>query len=295
MNEPAQTMPWDVHLRDDVDRAITKSLGLIEHPGLKEMLEHATSGGKRIRPLLTIFSCAAVGGRSEDAVPAAAALELLHASSLVHDDIMDNAVLRRGKPAVHLKHGTPRAILAGDALIALAYRLIGEARTLDPLGTLATFSNCFIALCEGQCADIESHEGLVTDPSQHRWMVERKTARLAEACTRIGAMAGTRDTHMIDALGRFGLHLGLAYQATDDLLDATGDETVTGKSTGRDSENGRLTYLTMAYPETDRIMATRSIIADHTAQALRALLELPRSDARDRLQNIAFALLDRDS
>ena len=108
-------------------------------------------------------------------------------------------------------------------------------------------------------------------------------------------MAGTRDVHMIDALGRFGLHLGLAYQATDDLLDVAGDETVTGKSTGRDAVNGRVTYLTMAYPETDRIMATRSIIADHTAQALRALLELPRSDARDRLQNIAYALLDRNA
>ena len=187
MNEPAQTMSWNDRLRDDVDRIITESLGRIEQPALKEMLEHATSGGKRIRPLLTILSCAAVGGNGEDALPAAAALELLHASSLVHDDIMDNALLRRGKPAVHLKHGVPRAILAGDTLIALAYRLLGEARTLDPVGTLATFSNCFIALCEGQCADIESHEGLVTDPSQHRWMVERKTARLAEACTRIGA------------------------------------------------------------------------------------------------------------
>jgi len=295
MHDQALTLNYEDRLRSDIDRTIAGALEHIEHPALKDMLEQATSGGKRIRPLLTMLSCAAVGGRVEDALPAATALELLHVSSLIHDDIMDNALLRRGAPAVHVKHGVPKAILAGDALIALAYRVLGGSRSLNPGGTLSAFSSCFLALCAGQCADIESHDAVLSDVSHHYWMVERKTARLAEACTKIGAMAGTTDDSMIDALGRFGLHLGLAYQATDDLLDAVGDEATTGKSVGRDSENGRVTYLTLAYPHTDRIAATRSTVAHHTDEALRALLELPRTEARDRLQGIAQDLLGRNS
>lgn len=295
MNDAARTLTWEERIRSDVDRTIARALGHLEGASLRGVLEHATTGGKRIRPMLTVLACAAAGGRDEDALPAAAALELLHASSLVHDDIMDDAQLRRGAPAIHVAHGIPKAILAGDALVALAYRVLSEGPSLAPAETLSVFSNCFLSLCEGQCADIDTKESMLYDPSGHHWIVERKTARLAEACMRIGALAATTDRRLIDAAARFGLHLGFAYQATDDLLDAIGNEAVMGKSTGRDAQNGRQTYLTLAYPDTDRIAATRTIIEHHTVQALAALDELPGSEARSRLHILARILLDRNA
>lgn len=295
MNDPAFVLQGEHRLRSDVDWEIAKALGQVAAPALREVLLESTAGGKRIRPLLTVLACAAAGGRTQDALPAAVALELLHASSLVHDDIMDNADLRRGAPAIHRKYGIPMAILAGDALIAAAYRVLLNSPS-DRLGEiLSTFSNCFLALCEGQSADIDAPGDIVADPSHHRWMVERKTARLVEACTRIGALAGSGDRHVVDALGRYGFQLGLAYQAVDDVLDATGDEATTGKTVGLDARNGRRTYLTLAYPSADVHAEARLIITHHTAEARSALEELQPSEARDQLENLALELLRRRS
>ncbi|MCC6396815.1 MAG: polyprenyl synthetase family protein [Bacteroidetes bacterium] len=295
MHDPALVLDWEHRLRSDVDWEIATALGQVAAPALREAMLDSTVGGKRIRPLLTILACVAAGGRIQDALPAAAALELLHASSLVHDDIMDNADLRRGAPAIHKKYGVAMGILAGDALIAAAYRVLQNSppERMGPI--LSTFSNCFLALCEGQSADIETPGDVTAESSQHRWMVERKTARLVEACTRIGALAGSGDRHVVDALGRYGFQLGLAYQAVDDVLDATGDEATTGKSVGLDARNGRRTYLTLAYPSADVHAEARLIITHHTAEAMSALDALQPSEARDRLANIALALLRRRS
>jgi len=295
MNSPIHGEQWDAHLRQSVGQTIAAVIDQIETPALREIIERLTAGGKRIRPLLTILACAAAGGREESALPAAAALELLHASSLVHDDIMDNAVLRRGMPAVHVMHGMPMAILVGDALIALSYRTLQMTKTGSTAEILSTFSTCFLQLCEGQCADIRptTKEGVSHDPSHHRWMVERKTARLLEACMRIGALVATDDRHVVDALGNFGLHLGLAYQAMDDLLDATGDESGTGKSVGMDVQNGRQTFLALAPRTSNRLTATRGIVMQHTDEALTALGAIHPSVARDRLRDLARLLLAR--
>jgi geranylgeranyl pyrophosphate synthase len=295
MNDPALALDWEHRLREDVDRTISDALGLVETHTLREILQSSTSGGKRIRPLLTVLACVAAGGRGDDALPAAAALELLHASSLVHDDIMDSASLRRGMPAVHTKYGIPMAILAGDALIALAYRMLTTTKSDSTGEILSIFSTSFLDLCEGQCADISFPVGSLGDSSQHALMVERKTARLAEACLKIGALIGTTDRNIVDSLGAYGLHLGFAYQAMDDLLDAVGDESVTGKSTGRDAYNGRATYLTLAYPTLDRFYATRSVVAHHTKQALDSLEALPPSAATDRLAGLVQELRNRVS
>jgi geranylgeranyl pyrophosphate synthase len=295
MNTPALALEWDHQLQSDMDRTIAEALGYVESPALREILVQSTVGGKRVRPLLTVLACAAAGGREQDALPAAAALEILHASSLVHDDIMDRSELRRGAPTVHAKHGTPMAVLAGDALIAVAYRALQNLQTKSLSEIILTFSSCFLALCEGQCADIECPDGTLNDPTQHKWMVERKTARLVEACTRIGALVATADRRVVDVLGKYGLHLGLAYQAMDDLLDATADEAVLGKSVGTDARNGRHTYLTLVYPAADLHSAAQSVVAHHTAEALSALDELPPSEARDRLRDLAHVLLERRS
>jgi geranylgeranyl pyrophosphate synthase len=295
MNDPALALDWELRLRSDVDRTISDALGYVGTRTLREILQNSTSGGKRIRPLLTVLACAAAGGLEDDALPAAASLELLHASSLVHDDIMDDADLRRGMTAVHKQHGVPMAILAGDALIALAYRVLITTKSKASAEILSIFSSCFLDLCEGQCADISFPASTMGESSEHVWMVERKTARLAEACMKIGALVGTTDRSIVDSLGTYGLHLGFAYQAMDDLLDAVGDEAVTGKSTGRDAHNGRETYLTLAYPTLDRFHATRSVIALHTHQALAALDKLSPSEARERLADLARTLRDRVS
>jgi len=293
MNDAALVLNWEDRLRRDVDRTITDAIDRLEAPTLRHIIGRSTAGGKRVRPLLAVLACMAAGGREAEALPAAAALELLHASSLIHDDIMDNADMRRGAPAVHKKHGIPVAILAGDALIALAFRILQSTRSRSLPEILATFSTSFLRLCEGQWADIQCSEEMLNDPSQHRWMVERKTATLLEACMRIGALIATDERRVIDALGNYGLHLGLAYQAMDDLLDATGDESGTGKSVGLDVQNGRHTYLTLAYPSTDVVANARTIVAHHTAEALSALGHLPETEARDRLGSLARTLLDR--
>lgn len=295
MNDPAHVLDWEHRVRNDIDRTIAEAVGRLDAPRLRDILEQSTAGGKRIRPLLAVLACTAAGGTEHDALPAAAALELLHASSLVHDDIMDNAELRRGAPAVHKKHGISTAILAGDALIAIAYRVLQHTRSDSFKDILGIFSTCFLQMCEGQCADLECSERMLNDSAHHGWMVERKTACLVESCMRIGALIATDDRRIIDALGSYGRHLGFAYQAMDDLLDAIGDESGTGKSVGLDARNGRHTYLTLAYPSTDVHFSAQKVIARHTAEALSALDELLPSEARDRLRDLARMLLDRRS
>jgi geranylgeranyl pyrophosphate synthase len=295
MSTPALAVRLEHRLLDEVNRSVSEAVDSVESPTLREILRLATAGGKRIRPLLTLLACAAAGGRAADALPAATALELLHASSLVHDDIMDRSELRRGVPTVHAKHGVPMAILAGDALIAIAFRALQKTRTRSLSSIMSVFSSSFLALCEGQCADIEGPAGELQDVTGHRWMVERKTARLVEACTTIGALVSTQEGDIVDALGRYGLHVGLAYQAMDDLLDATADEAGTGKSVRMDARNGRNTYLALVYPAPDPVAATRSIVAQHTAEAVIALDTLPPSTAREHLRELAHHLLDRQS
>lgn len=293
MNMTAQQHPVEHSLPLEIDRVIMMSVAAVEPAPLREVLRQSTAGGKRLRPLLTALSCAAAGGRESDALEAGAALELLHASSLVHDDIMDQSDLRRGMPTVYRRHGVPMAIVAGDALLALGFRLIQRVQSPRKDRILETFTTCFLDLCAGQSADILPEASSLSDAESHRWMVERKTARLVEACTRIGALLGTDDDRQVNALSRFGLSLGLAYQATDDLLDAIGSEEETGKSVGTDVLNGRQTFLTLAYASTDHLAAIRSMVDSCTDGALHALNTLPESPARERLTQLALALLER--
>jgi len=293
MNMTAQLHPVETRIPLDIDGVIMLSVAAIEPAPLREVLRQSTAGGKRLRPLLTALSCAAAGGRESEALEAGAALELLHASSLVHDDIMDQAELRRGMPTVYRRHGVPMAIVAGDTLLALAFRLIQRVQSPRKDRILETFTGCFLDLCAGQSADILPEASRSGDAESHRWMVERKTARLVEACTRIGAFLGTGDEHQVNALSRFGFSLGMAYQAADDLLDAVGNEQETGKSVGTDLVNGRQTFLTLAYPSTDRPTAIRTTVEAYTTGALHSLNTLPDSPARERLAQLALALIER--
>lgn len=293
MTMPLRHLVWEESLPAEVDQMLQVAIAGVEPTSLRDILAVAVTGGKRIRPVLTAMACAAAGGDERDTITAGAAVELLHVSSLVHDDIMDNAETRRGKPTVVHQHGTPVAILAGDALVALSFRMIQSIHHPRKEEIQRVLTTAFLNLCEGQCADVCNNTGTRGEPCTHTWMVERKTARLIEACTRIGALLASASQSQVHALGAFGLSIGLAYQATDDLLDAIGDEQETGKSAGLDARNGRTTFLSLAYPDQDRVGEIRAVVAAHTRDACSALDLLPPSPARTRMAELAQSLLLR--
>jgi geranylgeranyl pyrophosphate synthase len=284
---------WEESLPAEVDRVLQDAVAGVEPVSLRDILATAVTGGKRIRPVLMALACAAAGGDEHDAVEAGAAVELLHVSSLVHDDIMDKGEIRRGKATVVHQHGTSVAILAGDALVALSFRVVHSIHHPRKEEIQQVLTNAFLSLCEGQCADVCNNTGTRGEPCTHTWMVERKTARLIEACTRIGGLLASAPESHVHALGAFGLSLGLAYQATDDLLDAVGNEQETGKSAGLDARNGRTTFLSLAYPDRDRTEEIRSVVVAHTRDACTALELLPPSPARTRMADLAQSLLQR--
>ncbi len=261
---------------------------------LRAAMMHSIEGGKRIRPRLTVLACAAAGGRGQEALDPATAIELLHAASLVHDDIMDRSDLRRGRPTLHALHGIPAAILAGDALVGVAFRLLASAAMPNRQKILAEFAAAYVHLCEGQSGDIGFADSFPLDVPGHRRMVRKKTAELLGAALAIGAMVATADESVCASLRRYGLQLGMAYQAKDDLLELTGTEVRMGKRPGTDLRNGRTTFLTMAYPETDSIAAVSGLIREHTASALRELDSLQPTPARRELEMVATLLVQRE-
>lgn len=292
------TMPLRQLFREElfpaeVDRVLQGAVANVEPESLRDILATAVAGGKRVRPILTALACGAAGGDEQDAITAGAAVEFLHVSSLIHDDIMDKAEMRRGKPTVMHQHGTSIAILAGDALVALSFRMIQSICHPRKDEIQLVLTSAFLSLCEGQCADVCNNAGTRGEPCTHTWMVERKTARLIEACTRIGGLLASAPQSHVHALGAYGLSLGLAYQATDDLLDAIGDEAETGKSAGLDAQNGRTTYLSLAFPERDRVEEIRAVVTAHTRDACAALELLPPSPERTRMEELAQSLLHR--
>lgn len=282
-------------LRAAIDEAVAAAVSAVTPHELRAAVTHAVTGGKRVRPLLCTLMCRAVGGNAMDALEAASGIELLHASSLVHDDIMDASPTRRGRPTVDARYGTPAAVLAGDTLIALAFRAVRRAETASGRALLGIFTEAFLQVCEGQGLDLHP------DPSGgrlHRSMVEKKTAKLIEASAVIGATLGTTDARMVRRAGTFGRCIGMAFQAHDDLLDAVGDEEIMGKPSGLDRRNNRQTFLSLAYsaeePTVERALdSARKTVAAYTGRACRFLDALPASDARDLLRDLAVALAGR--
>jgi geranylgeranyl pyrophosphate synthase len=291
---PVHSQSYIDTLKGIVDDRIASVLAPVRPPALRRALEEALAGGKRIRPILTVLACAAAGGKEADALPIGIGVELLHGASLLHDDIMDNSSLRRGEPTMHVRYGVPAGIVAGDMLVALATQQVLRAEHPRMPDLLMEFSATFVALCEGQSHDIGLSAGNPLDAETHREMVRMKTAELLASAVALGAMVATDDTSAIEALRRFGLNLGMAYQAKDDLLDATGTEETLGKTPGIDERNGRRTYLTMAYPAVRTTSVVESLVREYTDRALLALDVLPPTRARTTLASLACALVERD-
>jgi geranylgeranyl diphosphate synthase, type I len=194
--------------------------------------------GKRIRPILVLLTCAACGENWERALPAAASIELIHNFSLVHDDIQDASVLRRGRPTVWKQWGMAQGVNAGDALFVLAQLAVLETRIKFPpeivLKSGEIIHQACLALCSGQFLDI-SYEKRVDLTTEDYWpMISGKTAALLSACTHIGALLGGAQDPIQESYRNFGHYLGLAFQVQDDYLGIWGDSNLTGKSTESD-------------------------------------------------------------
>ncbi len=200
-------------------------------------------GGKRLRPILALMGAEAVGAKAELALPAAHAVERFHNFSLIHDDIMDAAPLRRGQATVHERWGLNTAILSGDALFVLAYKALESAPKSAQPDLYRVFTRTALEVCEGQQWDMDfEHEDQVEEGAYLR-MIRYKTSVLLGCALEMGVLSGGGSTELAKALYSFGLELGTSFQIHDDLLDAFGDPQKTGKQAGGDLIQGKKTLL----------------------------------------------------
>ena len=233
-------------------------------------------GGKRLRPLLVLAACEAVNGNEQAALRAACAVELIHAYSLVHDDMpcMDNDVLRRGKPTVHVQFGQAQALLAGDALQALAFEILTpEGNDVVPatqarLCRLLAQAAGYQGMAGGQAIDLASVGLPLTSPELHD-MHRLKTGALLQASVVMGAACGAVSPQVEAALAQYGAAVGLAFQVVDDVLDVTADSATLGKTAGKDAAQDKPTFVSLL-----GLQAAQDYADQLLAQALNSLASL---------------------
>lgn len=238
---------------DRVNREIDKLIPEnTEPPKLAEAYRHLIlAGGKRLRPVLTLTAAEAVGGDPDKVIESAAAIEVLHTFTLIHDDMMDRDGFRRGTETVHKVWNEPLALIAGDALFAKVFEaLTSNARSenLSSEKTLQLFdtvSKASFRICQGQASDMDFEDRDFVKESEYIKMVERKTGALIEASTRIGALIGGGSDKEIEALTEYGLLLGVAFQIHDDVLGVAGEQNKVGKPIGSDIRKGKWTFPTV--------------------------------------------------
>ncbi|MBQ5720048.1 MAG: polyprenyl synthetase family protein [Alistipes sp.] len=202
-----------------------------------------SGGGKRIRPTLLMLSCEAFGGNAQDALPAAAAVEMFHNFTLLHDDIMDNASVRRGKPSVAAEWGNNVAILSGDAMMIYSYRLLSQVPAHLLPRVMEIFTTIALQVCEGQQYDMDFETRQKVSVVEYMNMIELKTSVLLAGAASIGAVLGGASDSDSRKIYRYALELGLAFQLQDDLLDSYGREEELGKKIGGDILEGKKTCL----------------------------------------------------
>lgn len=232
---------------DEILKAFEATLQQMQTPEEPELLYapiiySMSGGGKRLRPVLLLIACEAFGGNIDKAMPAAMAVEVFHNFTLLHDDIMDNADTRRGKPSVFAKWGANVAILSGDAMLITAYKMLSALDAGSLSRVMPLFNDMAIEVCEGQQYDMDFESMDSVAVEDYILMIERKTSALLSGSAMIGAtLAGAKDDD-IKKLYRFATELGLAFQLQDDMLDSFGDEAL-GKRIGGDILEGKKTYL----------------------------------------------------
>jgi geranylgeranyl diphosphate synthase type II len=200
-------------------------------------------GGKRIRPVITLLACEAVGGDANSALHAGAGIEILHNFTLVHDDIMDHAETRRGRLTVHKKWDENVALLSGDALLAFAYRALLRTKSSHIQEISRIFTEGVVNICEGKALDKEFETRHRVHVNEYLMMIEKKTGKLVSIAAQLGALIGNASISDLEALRRYGEHVGRAFQIQDDLLDIVADEKEFGKTIGGDLVEGKKTFL----------------------------------------------------
>jgi len=319
----------------DIQKAIEQLNWNREPKGLYEPIEYTlSSGGKRLRPTLALIAAEAVingglinGDRIEDVLPAALALEVFHNFTLLHDDVMDKADVRRGRPTVHVKWDDNTAILSGDQMLIEAYKLLSNVPADKLPQVLKWFNEMATGICEGQQYDVDFEHANYVSIDDYMMMIEKKTSVLLAYAMQIGGYIAGGTPEQLTALYQFGLHIGLAFQIQDDILDVYGDSKTFGKAIGGDICCNKKTFLLLsalenADPESkaellqwllvsdrkeEKIAAITAIynrlnvreagetvIEQHTATALAQLDKLPQNAATERLRVLAEKLVVRN-
>ena len=264
----------------EVETALERFVPADAPAGLGDAMRYAVlGGGKRLRPLLVLAACAAVGGEAEAALRSACAVELIHAYSLVHDDMpcMDDDVLRRGKPTTHVQFGEAQAMLAGDAMQALAFEVLTPDVGVPPLlqaklCALLARASGWAGMAGGQAIDL-ANVGRAIDEATLRDMHRRKTGVLLQASVMMGAACGPVDAHAWQGLSDYGAALGLAFQVVDDILDVTQDSSVLGKTAGKDEDANKPTYVSVLGLEPAHQLAAQLRDEAHAALAATGLAD----------------------
>jgi farnesyl diphosphate synthase len=295
---------WMHHELGAVEAALEAWVPADAPAGLGEAMRYGVlDGGKRLRPLLVLAACAAVGGQRGAALRAAVAVELIHAYSLVHDDMpcMDNDVLRRGKPTVHVKYGEAPAMLAGDAMQALAFEVLTplpddlhpDETGIEPAlqarlcGLLARAAG-HAGMAGGQAIDLAS-TGQPLGETTLRDMHRRKTGALLQASVLMGSACGRPGAETWQALSDYGSALGLAFQVIDDILDVTQPSSTLGKTAGKDQGSNKPTYVSVLGLEAARRYA------DTLREQAHAALARPGLAGIGHLATLADRVVERDN
>ncbi len=314
----------------DIDEEIQNSLSTVDPEELKKSAQHLIkAGGKKIRPSMVVLSAIAVGGTPEEALKTAAAVELIHTFSLIHDDIMDEDDMRRGEPSVHVLWGEPMAILAGDTLFSKAFETVLET-PIDNVsyervvGALKTVVDSCIKICEGQASDMCFEGNFEVSEEAYMNMIYKKTGALIAAATKSGAIIGGGTPEQVELLSEYGRLVGLAFQIQDDYLDVVSDEQDLGKPVGSDVVEGKMTLMVVnalskashedkkelisileaeentnvtraleLFNKYGSIDYAKNIALDNVNTAKSLLAELPDSEAKESLSMIADFVVER--
>ncbi len=283
--------------------------------------------GKRIRPFLTLLAAEAVCGSSANAINTALAIEILHNFTLVHDDIMDQADLRHGRPTIHTKWDSTAAILSGDMMIAFAYECALQTKTPRHDELVHILNEANITICEGQAIDMELEQRKDATIADYLDMISKKTGRLISASLEAGGIVGDATPEQLEKLTIFGNNIGRAFQVQDDCLDIMAEDGKSGKVPGGDVINGKKTYLLLRsldlttgterellqsvidnkgispdrvpeirgiYERCGVLDEARQLVNSDTEEALSAVDTLPYEEGREYLKGFALKLMKRD-
>jgi len=311
----------------DINQVI-ESLDWSKDPkGLYEPIGYTlASGGKRIRPTLAMIASSLFGGKEEEVLPAALALEVFHNFTLLHDDVMDRAEVRRGRPTVHVKWNDNTAILSGDQMLIEAYKLLSHVPTDKLPQVLQWFNTMATGICEGQQYDVDFEQKNEVSIAEYMKMIELKTSVLLAYALKIGGYIAGANPAQLESLYQFGLHIGLAFQIQDDILDVYGNPETFGKAIGGDICCNKKTFLlltafekadpqskaelqqwlaisnrnqekiaaiTAIYDHLGVRAAGESAMEEHTTLALAQLDTLPQNEATAQLRSLAERLATR--